>query len=82
MPRKETHNGFKFFMSSDFKHGKEIVVDNESFYRMNYDNNKIYKTDSQGTINISDEGKILNEKPLIYLAKTYTHNYLHTFHMD
>ena len=57
-------NGFKFFMSSDFKHGKEIVVDNESFYRMNYDNNKIYKTDSQGTINISDEGKILNEKPL------------------
>ena len=57
-------NGFKFFMSSDFKHGKEVVVDNESFYRMNYDNNKIYKTDSQGTINISDEGKVLNEKPL------------------
>jgi F-type H+-transporting ATPase subunit a len=31
---------------------------------MNYDNNKIYKTNSQGNINISDEGKILNEKPL------------------
>ena len=57
-------NGFKFFMSSDFKHGKEVVVDNESLYRMNYDNNKIYKTDSQGSINVSEDGKILNEKPL------------------
>ena len=52
------------FLCLQIKHGKEIVVDSESFYRMNYDNNKIYKTDSQGTINISDEGKILNEKPL------------------
>ena len=57
-------NGFKFFMSSDFKHGKEIVVDNETYYRMNYDNNKIYKTNSDGIINISNEGKVLNEKPL------------------
>ena len=23
--------GFKFFMSSDFKHGKEIVIDNETY---------------------------------------------------
>jgi F-type H+-transporting ATPase subunit a len=51
-------------MSSDFKHGKEIVVDNETYYRMNYDNNKIYKTNSDGIINISNEGKVLNEKPL------------------
>ena len=57
-------NGFKFFMSSDFKHGKEIVIDNENYYRMNYDNNKIYKTNSDGLINISNEGKVLNEKPL------------------
>lgn len=57
-------NGFKFFMSSDFKHGKEIVVSNETYYRMNYDNNKIYKTNSDGIINISNEGKVLNEKPL------------------
>ena len=57
-------NGFKFFMSSDFKHGKEVVSENESFYRMNYENNKIYKTDSKGTINISEEGKVLNEKPI------------------
>ena len=28
------------------KNGKEVVADNESFYRMNYDNNKIYKTNS------------------------------------
>ena len=57
-------NGFKFFMSSDFKHGKEIVVSNETYYRMNYDNNKIYKTNSDGIINISNEGKVLNEKLL------------------
>ena len=57
-------NGFKFFMSSDFKHGKEIVIDNETYYRMYYDNNKIYKTNSDGLINISNEGKVLNEKPL------------------
>ena len=38
---------------------------------MNYDNNKIYKTDSQGSINMSEEGKILNEKPLDFsITKT------------
>ena len=57
-------NGLKFFMSSEFKHGKEVVVDNESFYRMNYDNNKIYKTNIQGDIIKDENGKILNEKPL------------------
>jgi F-type H+-transporting ATPase subunit a len=57
-------NGFKFFMSSDFKHGKEIVIYNETYYRMNYYNNNIYKTNSDGLINISNEGKVLNEKPL------------------
>ena len=57
-------NGFKFFMSSDFKHGKEVVADNESFYRMNYDNNKIYKTNPQGDIIKDENGKITNEKPL------------------
>ena len=36
-------NGLKFFMSSDFKHGKEVVADNESFYRMNYDNIKFIR---------------------------------------
>ena len=36
-------NGLKFFTSSEFKHGKEVVVSNETYYRMNYDNNKIYK---------------------------------------
>ena len=57
-------NGFKFFMSSDFKHGKEVVADSESFYRMNYDNNKIYKTNLQGDIIKDENGKITNEKPL------------------
>ena len=57
-------NGLKFFTSSEFKHGKEVVVSNETYYRMNYDNNKIYKTNKEGTFNFSESGKILNEKPL------------------
>ena len=57
-------NGLKIFMSSDFKHGKEVVADNESFYRMNYDNNKIYKTNANGDILKDENGKITNEKPL------------------
>ena len=57
-------NGLKFFTSSEFKHGKEVVVSNETYYRMNYDNNKIYKTDKEGKFNFSESGKILNEKPL------------------
>ena len=27
-------NGFKFFMSSEFKHGKKVVASNENYYRI------------------------------------------------
>ena len=40
------------------------MADNESFYRMNYDNNKIYKTNYNGDIIKDENGKIINEKPL------------------
>ena len=57
-------NGFKTFLSSDFKHGKKTVNGGDSYYRMNYDNNRIYKTDKDGKIMFDDSGKILNEKPI------------------
>jgi len=57
-------NGFKFFMSSEFKHGKKVVTSNENYYRMYYDKNRIYKTDSEGTFIYDDSNKLLNEKPI------------------
>ena len=57
-------NGFKFFMSSEFKHGKKVVTSNENYYRMYYDKNIIYKTDSKGTFIYDDSNKLLNEKPI------------------
>ena len=57
-------NGFKFFMSSDFKHGKKVVSSNETHYRMYYDKNRIYKTDSEGTFIYDDSNKLINEKPI------------------
>ena len=57
-------NGFKFFMSSEFKHGKKVVASNENYYRMYYDKNRIYKTDSEGTFIYDDSNKLLNEKPI------------------
>ena len=57
-------NGFKFFMSSEFKHGKKVVTSNENYYRMYYDKNRIYKTDSEGTFIYDDSNELLNEKQL------------------
>ena len=57
-------NGFKTFMSSQFKHGKKTVKSGDNFYKMNYDNNRIYNTDSSGTIVFDDSGKITNKKPI------------------
>ena len=50
-------NGFKFFWSSDFKHGKKVVASGENFYKLEYHDSKIYKTDKEGN-------HPLNEKPL------------------
>ena len=57
-------NGFKFFMSSEFKHGKKVVSSNDNYYRMYYDKNRIYKTDSEGTFIYDDTNKLINEKPI------------------
>ena len=51
-------------MSSEFKHGKKVVSSNENYYRMYYDKNRIYKTDSEGTFIYDDSNKLLNEKPV------------------
>ena len=41
--------GFKFFMSSKFDHGREVANINDSYYVLHHD--KIYRSDSKGTIN-------------------------------
>ena len=57
-------NGFKTFMSSQFKHGKKTVKSGDNFYKMNYDNNRIYNTDISGTIVFDNSGKITNKRPI------------------
>ncbi len=54
--------GFKFFMSSEFDHGRKVVNIDNSYYILYHD--KIYKSDSQGTINYDDNGHPKNIKPL------------------
>ena len=54
--------GLKFFWSSEFKHGKSVVRSEENYYKLNYHDNKIYKTDKTGLID--DEHHPSNEKPL------------------
>ena len=57
-------NGLRFFWSSDFKHGKKVVVSGEEYYKLEYHDSKIYKTDKEGTIEYDAEHHPLNEKPL------------------
>ena len=54
--------GLKFFWSSEFTHGKSVVRSEENYYKLNYHDNKIYKTDKTGLID--DEHHPSNEKPL------------------
>ena len=49
-------NGLHVFMSSKLKHGKAIVESKGNFYKLNYDESKIYKTDK--------EGAFINQVPL------------------
>ena len=56
--------GLKFFWSSDFKHGKNTVSSGENYYKLNYHDNRIYKTDRFGTIDYDEKHLPLNEKPL------------------
>ena len=57
-------NGFKLFMSSDFKHGKKTVNQGDQYYALNYNDNRIYKSDEKGTLEINESNKVLNEKPI------------------
>jgi len=57
-------NGFHFFMSSDFKHGKKTVNTGEQYYALNYHDNKIYKTGKKGILELDESHKVLNEKPI------------------
>ena len=52
----------KFFMSSKFDHGRKVARIGDSHYILYHD--KIYKTDSKGTINYDNNGHPLNTKPL------------------
>ena len=56
--------GFRFFWSSDFKHGKSVVSSGESYYKLEYHDSRIYKTDRLGQINYDENHHPLNEKPL------------------
>ncbi|MBL6649493.1 MAG: F0F1 ATP synthase subunit A [Flavobacteriaceae bacterium] len=56
--------GFHFFMSSALKHGKSVVESNGKFYKLNYDNSKIYKTNKQGDLEYDENNYPINETPL------------------
>jgi len=55
-------NGLHVFMSSAFHHGEAVVKKGDSYYKLYHE--KIYKTNAEGTINYSDAGNVLNDKPL------------------
>jgi F-type H+-transporting ATPase subunit a len=53
--------GLHFFMSSGFHHGETVVESKGMFYKLFHD--KIYKTDSEGSIDFDEENHPLNEQP-------------------
>ena len=54
--------GLKFFMSSKFDHGRQVAKIDNSYYVLHHD--KIYKSDSKGTISYDKNGDPQNIKPL------------------
>lgn len=55
-------NGLKVFSSSKFHHGEEVAEVQGEYYAVAH--GKIYKTDSEGTLELNDHGHIENAKPL------------------
>lgn len=55
-------NGLHLFSSKKFNHGHSVVESKGNFYFLH--NQKIYKTDAQGTLNYDANGAVLNEKPI------------------
>jgi len=56
--------GFHFFSSSKFHHGKEVAESNGKFYVINHHDGKIYRTDASGTITNDAKGHPTNIHPL------------------
>ena len=68
--------GLKFFWSSEFKHGKTTVSSGENYYKLNYHDNRIYKTDRLGTIDYDEKHHPLNHKAnRFFNNKKCCHNY-------
>jgi F-type H+-transporting ATPase subunit a len=57
-------NGFHFFMSSSLKHGKKVVESDGNYYKLNYHDSKIYKTNKQGVFNFDENHYPTNYAPL------------------
>jgi len=57
-------NGFHFFMSSSLKHGKKVVESDGNYYKLNYHDSKIYKTNKQGAFNFDENHHPTNYAPL------------------
>lgn len=57
-------NGFHFFMSSSLKHGKKVVESDGNYYKLNYHDSKIYKTNKQGVFNYDENHHPTNYAPL------------------
>jgi len=57
-------NGFHFFMSSSLKHGKKVVESDGNYYKLNYHDSKIYKTNKQGVFNFDENHHLTNYAPL------------------
>ncbi len=55
-------NGFHFFMSSKFHHGKSVAESKGNYYTLYH--SKIYKTDALGTLNFNELQHPANKKPL------------------
>jgi len=56
--------GFTFFMSSSLKHGKKVVESDGNYYKLNYHDSKIYKTNKQGVFNFDENHHPTNYAPL------------------
>lgn len=55
-------NGLQVFMSSKFHHGESVAESNGNYYKLYHE--KIYKTDSTGTLNMDKHNHPSNVKPL------------------
>ena len=55
-------DGLKMFSSSKLKHGKNVVLKGDNYYKLYHGN--IYRTDAQGTITYDDHHHPTNVKPI------------------